>query len=134
MANEIKLSVSMECSKGTFKLPRVGQQVVQVTQNGYGGSAPGQIVVGALGVDLDLTSLDTPGWLWMKNLDGYQTVKWGVNDGGMRNVGIMKPGEPGCFRIDPTVTLRFEIDAATEDSGSTSSENQAKVQIYVLED
>lgn len=134
MANEITINTTLECKKGQFSFPRVGKSAVKVTQNGFGGGAPGQVLVGAMGVDVDLSEIEVPGWLWMQNIDSHQAVRFGVNDGGFRRVGLMKPGEPAQFRLDPAAVLRLEIDPGTEDPGSTSAENAAKVQIYVLED
>jgi hypothetical protein len=134
MANEIKVGISLECAKDNFKLPRVGAAIVQVDQTGNGGSAPGMVLVGELGVTLDLSAVEDLGWCYMRNIDEHQTVLFGVWDGGaFRECIKMLPGEPAGMRLIQGVTYRFEVDATTEGSGSTSGQNQAKVQMYVLE-
>lgn len=135
MANEIKVGVSLACSNRNFKQPKLGSQIVSIAQAGIGGGAPGIVNIGPADEAIDLTEIAVPGWLWMQNIDQTQVVIWGPDSGGaMVPMGRMRPGEPAGFRLDPGATLRMQVDPATEESGSTSAENQAKVQIVVLED
>lgn len=135
MANEITVTASIQCSKGNFKLPLIGADKVKINQNGLGGGAPGMVIVGSSELVIDLSDIEVPGWLQMRNIDAQQTVLWGpTHSGAMVPCGQMRPGEPATFRLDPAVQLRLKVDPGSEDLSSDSGENQAKVQIYVLED
>ncbi|MGE4136413.1 MAG: hypothetical protein AB7E98_11945 [Pirellulales bacterium] len=135
MVREIKIGASLQCTKGSFVVPKMGSQIVQATMNGLGGGAPGIVTIGPADEVISFAEIENPGWLWMRNIDGNQTVIWGPdNAGSMVPMGRMKPGDPAVFRIDPATVLRMQVDPASEEGGSTSAENQAKVHIVVLED
>jgi hypothetical protein len=135
MANEITAVVSLSCRNGNFSLPPSAIARTQITQNGVGGGAPGMIQVGSSEVAVDLSQINTPGWVYMRNFDTGQSVIWGPEDSGaMVPFGVMKPGEPAAFRLHPNTVIRMQVDSETEDSEATSEENEASVQIFVLED
>lgn len=135
MANEISVRATLACKKQNFALPAIGGQDVKVTQHGIGGGAPGIVTVGPADELIDLSEITVPGWLRMFNIDRHQTVRWGPNNAGvMLPMGLMKPGEPALFRFYPSAGLRMMVEPSSEESTSDSAENQAKVQIFVLED
>lgn len=134
MAREIQVNAQLSCKKGAFVFPTVGGRV-QVTQNGLGGGAPGIMVVGPAAELVDLSEISVPGYVYLKNIDSHQTIVWGPNNAGsLVPIGELRPGEQAVWRMRPGAALRVQVDAASEESGSTSAENQAKLQIYVMED
>jgi hypothetical protein len=133
MANEIQIVAQMKCQKESFNFPLVGQTRKQITQEGLGGGVPGMVTVGPVAQQVVLTGLDSPGWVRMENIDKNQSLRWSFTEAGIADGGIMLPGEPALFRLAPGAELWLQVDPGTEESESTSDENQAKAQIFVLE-
>lgn len=127
MANEIKVTASLECLKGGFKFPKAGAAQVNIDQATAGGGVPGLVVAtnAAQGVTVSTTGITTEGWVRMENVDDTAIIDWGVDDGGgnLIEVGKMEPGEPALFRLDPAATLRLRSSIAS-----------SKVIVTILED
>lgn len=126
MANEIKVTAALECTKGSFKFPRAGAAQVSFDQAAAGGGVPGIVVVtnAAQGVAVSFTGLSTKGWLRMENIDDTAVVEWGPDDGGnLIEMGSMEPGEPALFRLQSGATLRLRSSIAS-----------SKVVVTALED
>jgi len=114
VSNEIRIGSSLYCSNGEFKLPQHGG-TYQDDQTGEGGGVPGNVVATTGGVDVSFVGLTTPGWVWMKNLDGTNYVQWGPKSGSnFYPIGRMKAGKPaGPFYIEPGTTLHLKANSAS---------------------
>ena len=134
MAGKIFIVASLRAENKTFKIPTLGSAQVTVVQNGFGGGSPGEVIVGQLPVQVDLSGLTDVGWCRMQNLDATQSVRWAFTSAALATSGLMKPGEPAVFRLGPSSQLWLQVDPATEEVGSTSVENQARVQTTIVED
>jgi hypothetical protein len=134
MPGTISVQASIKADNGSFKFPLAGAGRVVITQNGIGGGVPGMITVGPNWEAVSMSELGTPGLVWMRNIDASQSIQWCLTSGAAGIGGIMKPGEPSLVRMDAGVTLYMRVDPATEESGSTSAENQAKAQVFAFED
>lgn len=71
MATQIKVTAQMSARNGSFVFPQVGG-AYNLVQGRYGGGAPGIVTLemsGGSPVDefVDLSEVQTPGWLWMAN-------------------------------------------------------------------
>ena len=135
MANEITVKAGLQCKNGKFVFPLVGADSIKVDQAGIGGGIAGNgprrigRSAGRSGGRGDPRlrlhaqhRLEPDRRLWPKQ-------RW--RDGGIR------PHAPGGTRCVPIRSHRGAADAGagrSEESDSNSAENQAKVQIYVLED
>lgn len=114
MADRIRYNLNVQSENGLYKrdINAQGRQVTLNAQGHVGGiiEAP----TAANGTTIDLSGLDTLGWLYLRNLDASDDpnyVTWGVNDGGtLVPVGRLSPGEDAWLRLDPTVTIRLQAD------------------------
>lgn len=126
MANEIKVTASLEVTNGQFKFPRDGGTTVNIDQATPGGGVPGLVLAtnAAQGVVVSFTGVTTPAWLRMENLDSAAEITWGPETGGTTLVplGLMKPGEPVLLRLAGSVVLRLKSSIAS-----------SKVKVTVME-
>jgi hypothetical protein len=134
MANEITILAGIKAQKGSFSLPQYGGTRQLFDMTGLGGGVPGLINVGQVAEQLDLTELEDPGFAYLRNIDATQTVRWAFSSGGLATGGILRPGGGvALIELGEGAELWVQVDPATEESGSTSAENQAKVQAIALE-
>jgi len=64
--------------------------------------------------DVSFPSISTNGYLWMRNIDDTNFVKYGPKSGGsMIEFGRLYPGEIAVYRLATGVTLRMIADTAT---------------------
>lgn len=130
MSNEISVQIQLSCTNGDLHIPSLGVPQ-NIDQANKGGGLPGYVVVGTSEVDIDLSALTKPGYLFIKNLGnngtgtGSPTVTFGPNSGGnMVAFGELKSGEESCLRLvgtSPTLTL-------------LSDDADTGVQLCILED
>lgn len=123
MANEIKVMASLELSKGSLVIPRLGSSQLQITQTGSGGGSPGYVSAPTAGADVDVAVFSTLGWCRLQNLDTVNFVEWGPKSGGtFYPIGKLMPGESAVFRLSPGKVLHVKADTAA-----------CKMQITILE-
>ncbi len=113
MANEIKVVASLQCTNGSFKLPKFGGDTQSITQTTLGGGVPGYVSIGTSEEDITLTDIGTNGWCWMKNCDTANFIKFGPKSAGaMIEFGRLFAGEECVFRLAAGVTMRAIADTA----------------------
>ena len=123
MANEIKVTASLSCTNGNFVFPKVGSSEQSITQTTLGGGGPGYLSIGTSEEAITFTDVGTLGWIWIKNLDSTNFIKFGPESAGaMVSCGKLKAGESCVFRLMTGITLRMQADTAA-----------CKVQIHCLE-
>jgi hypothetical protein len=122
MANEIKLTVQMQYESGSLKEDFV-PGTVQISQSAQGAHCPTVIVNSSAEEDLTFGDIATEGLVVGRNLDSTNYVTIGPSTGGAMYPFIrVNPGEPFCFRLDPSATWRWQANSAN-----------VKVQIKMLE-
>ena len=110
MANEIRVSVGLECINANLKIPKMGS-TTQITQNVQGGPVPGMVTIGTSEEDIPTTDIATLGWCYMKNLDVTNYIKYGPKSAGsMVEFGRLYPGEECVFRLAAGITIRAIAD------------------------
>lgn len=123
MANEIKVTASLECTNGNFSLPKQGGTQLSIAQTNRGGGVPGLMLATTGGVDVTTTGITTLGWCRLVNTDPTNYVEWGPKSGGtFYPIGRMLPGESALFRLGQYV-LHVKANVAT-----------CKVQVTILEE
>lgn len=112
MANELKVSLGTTYANGGLK-DNVPAETINVTQTNqeFHGSV---VSVGfSAEEDLALGDITTNGWIYLKNLDATNYVKYGPKSAGsMVEFGRLKPGEAHILRLAPGITLRWIADTA----------------------
>jgi hypothetical protein len=82
MANEISLQSGITVRKGFLdQLTRPSS--FRDTMLEVGGPTPGTLIVTTTGMDVDLSQLVEPGWIWVQNLDPDNYVELGLHDGSL---------------------------------------------------
>lgn len=111
MANEATINVGMTINKSPLQyMSRPGQFRADVAVGK--GPTPGAFTVTAAGTDADLSQLDTPGLVWMQNLDAAIEVEWGIWDGAsFFGVGRLLPGEIALFRFSEEFSIGTSSNA-----------------------
>lgn len=120
MADEITIQSGISVMKGnlSFSIPPMAYQD---DMTGTGGPTPGYVTIGTSEESIAFSELSTLGWLWMKNLDSTNYVRWGFATGVYG--GRIKAGETaGPFRLEPGTTLYMIANTAA-----------CKMQIYGFE-
>lgn len=110
MADELQITSSLTYASGKARAA-VAQEILKVTQTTQLVDS-GFWVVGTSEEDLALREVTTPGYMWVKNLDGANFVKYGPKSAGaMIEFGRIKAGESAIFRVGPSgVTIRAIAD------------------------
>jgi hypothetical protein len=111
MANEFNVSLNVSLTNGGLKDSI--QESANFSQTAIG-KYGGVVSIGTSEEDLPVGDVGTNGWVFLKNLDSTNFVKWGPKSAGaMVELGRLKPNEPGqWFRLAPGVTLRAIADTA----------------------
>ena len=121
MANEITVVSGISVVKDNLSFAHPTTSALW-TMTGSGGPTPGYITVGIVEESTAFPELTTLGWLFMKNLDPTNYVRWGFST--TVYGGRMKPGETvGPFRLNPAATLFLIANTAA-----------CKVLVYAFED
>lgn len=117
--NEIKVSTTLQLEKGAFKVPKIGNSIQNITQNGLGGGGPGHVVATNVAAGVTVTvggvAAANYGWAYFKNTEdaGGANLEIGrVDAATFRPVGKLKPGEECVFRLMPGITLAVRSDGA----------------------
>lgn len=107
MADEIKAQCILECDNDNFHFPRAGSRITQITQTNPGGGGPGEVIAATdPGTSINVANLTAVGIARMVNIedDGEPDVFLEAYDGTDQiRIGILKPGEPNQFRLDPAL-------------------------------
>lgn len=111
MADELKITLAVTYANGRLadKIDSATLSVTQTTQ-GYFGAV---VSVGTSEEDLTLGDIGTNGYVYLKNLDGTNYVKYGPKSAGsLVDFGKLKPGESAIFRLMTGVTWRWVANTA----------------------
>ena len=120
MANEITVSNSLSVKNGEHvSLNSDTKQINQSAQGGWSAIT----IVGTSEEDMLQIDVTVLGWIFFKNLDDANYVQWGAKDTTMKTIGRLEAGESACFRMEPSVTLRWIANTAA-----------CKVLVELLED
>ena len=125
MANEITISMTIDCINGDFRYARKvsGQKYDQAAI----GARSGVQEIGFAAHEILLaTDVVTEGWVYMRNVDDTNFVEWGIDvAAAFEPVGKMEIGEPAMFRLstDAGAALYLKADTAA-----------VKVEYIILED
>jgi hypothetical protein len=110
MANELQVFVGVTLTKSNLKR-LINAETVQVTVSGNIVDGPKTVTVGTSEEDLTVGDVATLGWVYGRNIDATNFVKYGPKSAGSMIVfGRCKPGEIFCFRFEPGITLRWIAD------------------------
>lgn len=122
MANEIRISASLNVTNGNFSFQHlVNASVDQATA---GGGNPGTVDIGTSEEDIDFGDITTEGYAVIQNLDATNYVQFGPKSGGsMVACGRLKAGEVAILRLEPAVIIRAVANTAA-----------CKVFVAVIED
>lgn len=111
MADEIQITLGVTYANGRLA-DTVTSATTKVTQTTMGFHAP-VVSVGTSEEDLSLGDIGTNGFVYLKNLDSANYVKYGPKSGGsMVEFGRLKAGEVAILRLAPGVTWRWVADTA----------------------
>lgn len=111
MSAEMKFVIQGNVDNGAFH-DTIPSLTVLPDQAAIGAHMP-IVSVGTSEEDMPIGDVATPGWLFLKNLDGTNYVTWGPKSGGvMAALGKLKAGEFAIFRMDGTSTLRWIANTA----------------------
>ena len=106
MANEIRLSLGVEITKGYLSYSfNPGQINVDLTTARRGGHIQ---TIGLTEEDIDVGDVTSPGLCILRNLDTTNYVTIGPKVGTtnlIEPIIKLKPGQPAVLFLDPTVTL-----------------------------
>lgn len=122
MANEARIQVSLQITKGNLNFRSYPTAFMADIENGFGPS-PGAITVTPEGVDVDLSVFTEPGWALLINLDEDNYVDYGLYDADSLMFyfwGRLKPGMPACFELSPRFGEQH-YDTGTSTSVSDSN-------------
>lgn len=115
MANEITVQQALQVSNGSL-VDRMPLETDLVTQNTSGPvilSKVESIPTTAGGTVISTTGITTLGWLYLKNLDTTNFVKYGpTSAGAIVDFGTLKPGEQALLRLTAGIVLRIIADTA----------------------
>ncbi len=112
MSDEITVTAALRCSNGDFRLD-VNPGSVQIDQAIAAGGNPGTVSIGTVDTAISFTGLTTPGYVWMRNLDGTNYVDIGPDSGGTMVPCLrLKAGEVALFRLSAGVTLKGKAHTA----------------------
>lgn len=118
MANEITITVSLQCVNGNFN-PGTITYTKQITQNAIGAHSPVQICSTSIEA-IATGDLSTYGIMYLRNLDATNFVTYGST----ANLEFkLKPGEAALHRVTPAASLGIKADTGA-----------CKVQFLWLED
>ena len=124
MANEIKVQASIQIDNVNFALPKYGNSIQQISQAAPGGGIPGTVTVPVADTAIDLSAIATLGWVFIRNIDAVNYVRWGPDSGGALDpMGRILPGEEIVFRLEPGVTLRMFANTAPVKVDVVANEN-----------
>ncbi len=125
MANEITVSVSLDCINGDFRHTRkvTGQKY---TQDAIGARSGVQEIGFAAHEILLATDVVVEGWVYMRNVDDTNFVEWGIDvAAAFEPVGKMEVGEPAMFRLSTDAGAALYLKANV---------GAVKVEYVILED
>lgn len=111
MADELQITLGVSFTNGKLT-DTVTSATTKITQNtqGFHGTV---VSVGTSEEDLSLGDIGTNGYVYLKNLDAANFVKYGPKSGGsMIEFGRLKAGEVSVLRLASGVTWRWVADTA----------------------
>lgn len=111
MSDEIRINASIQCNNGTYKQPQLGGAFT-VDQTTAGGGNPGIVELAVAEEDISFGDI-TPLWVFIKNLDATDNIKFGPKDTTMKLLGQLGPGEWCIIPLAAGVTLRMCASANT---------------------
>jgi len=122
MANEAQIRSSLRIKNGNLEY-RSPVTAFQADVAGDNGPVPGAIIATTQGVDLDLSSLDSPGLCEIRNLDSANPCKVGRYDS--TNVLFfpflyLLAGESYVIRLDPDIEDEYSGTATSTTAASTT--------------
>ena len=121
MADEIKLTIKGKVTNGEYKTDWSFSQFS--VDQAASGAASGVQSVGTSAENIAGGDVSTPGYLFLKNIDGTNYVDVGVDNTGFVAMAKLKAGEQACFRVAGSTTIQLKANTAT-----------CKVQYLLLED
>ena len=122
MANEIRLSVSMDVEKGNLKYVfNPNQALINLTGNAAAGAAQ-TITTATTGTELALVGVTTRGMANFINLSTGTKVEIGAYDGtAFRPFGQLNAGEPAVLRLSAqTGTTKSPVARVIEPTNGTA--------------
>jgi len=112
MANELRMNIGVTYANGA--MADTASSSFGVNQNTLQFQGDVITVSSSAEADLGTSNITTLGWLYLKNLDPTNFVKWGPKSGGvMVAMGRLKAGESVLLRLEPGITLRWIADTAS---------------------
>lgn len=108
MAN-ITTEVNIHVKNGNFELEKKSGRI-QIDQAGTGGGTPGAVLIGSASEETIAFGDVSPGYVWMRNLDGTNFVSWGFTTGELH--GKLSPGASIMLELKSTASLIMQADTA----------------------
>lgn len=113
MANEISIGIAESVTNGELRhsMPLTTDLIDQTTKALL--SKVESVPTTAGGTVISTTGITALGYLYVKNLDATNFVKYGpTSAGAIVDFGKLKPGEQAILRLMPGISLRFISDTA----------------------
>ncbi len=111
MANELRFDLSGSLTNGN--LSGNFRATFNADQTTAGWMQFQRTVTQAAEIDITFADITTNGWLFIRNLDATNYVKWGPKSGTMVEMGRIYPGKTaGPFFVAPGVVLRMVANVA----------------------
>lgn len=99
MANEISILSKLTVRKGNLNYSS-SPSSFRADMTGTKGPSPGLLTITTTGENVSFAELDTPGEVWIQNLDATNYVEFGIHDGSLFHpVGEILPGKDARFRL-----------------------------------
>jgi hypothetical protein len=106
VANEIKITVGVTYANVALK-DTIASETFSVNQSAQEFTAP-VVSVGTSEEDLPLPDITTNGYIYLRNLDTTNYVKYGPKSAGnMVEYGRILAGEVAILRLAPGITMRW---------------------------
>lgn len=123
MANEIQLSIRLNCRNGTTFEHLWQPSTFNITQSTAYGSGGGQILNGTTPETLTITDVAAAGVFYARNLSGSATIQIGRASGtSFTSLVSLLPGEPMIGRL-----------SVTNPSAIVTTTNTAALQFFMLD-
>lgn len=115
MANEIRISGSVNCINGSFRLA-IAPPALQITQTTARGGNPGVVNVGTSEEVIAFGDIVALGYCFIRNLSATRCITFGPESSGAMVAAIkLKPGEWCILRLVPGTTYRAKADTSACD-------------------
>ena len=114
MAAVLRYNLNVQAENGLFKRDiQAPSRSVDLNAQGHAAGIM-EVTTADEGVAMDIGDIETPGFLYMRNLDETNFVFYGPDAAGaLVPFGWMNPGEEAWLRLYPGATLRIAADTTT---------------------